>query len=66
MFTLHQRALNGGCGGWVSSISSFVMVMFQGRPLARLCALNPGSPGESTVFEANSRFVAAVVDPTGQ
>jgi len=40
-------------------LSSFVMVMFQGRPLARLCALNPDSPVASTTFVANSRFVAA-------
>jgi len=32
IFTQHHCALNHGCGGWVSSLSSFVMVMFQGRP----------------------------------
>jgi len=38
-FTLHQCATNCGCGGWVSPLSSFVMVTFQGRLVARLCAL---------------------------
>jgi len=41
------------------SLSPF-MVMFQGKPLARLCALNPNSPRASTAFVANSRFVQAM------
>jgi len=48
-----------------SPLSSFVMVMFQGRPLARLCALNPDSAAASTAFVANSRFVAATL-PVGR
>ena len=40
-------------------VSSFDMVMFQGRLFARLCGLNPESPGASTAFVANSRFVPA-------
>jgi len=35
------------------------MVMFQGRPLARLCALNPDSPAASTAFTADAHFVPA-------
>jgi len=30
------------------------MVMFEGRPLARLCALNPDSLAAGTAFVANS------------
>ena len=41
-------------------LSSFVMVMFQGRIFSRLCGLNPDSPGVSTAFLANSRFVPAI------
>ena len=41
-------------------LSSFGMVMFQGRPFARLSALNPDSPAASTAFVANSRFVPAI------
>jgi len=39
------------------------MVMFQERPLARLCALNPDTPGTKgqTVFVGNSRFDAATL-----
>jgi len=40
-------------------LSSFVMAMFQGRLLPRLCALNPDSPTASTAFVANSHFVVA-------
>ena len=40
-------------------LSSFVMVMFQRRPFARLCALNTDSPAASTAFEVNSHFVPA-------
>jgi len=35
------------------------MVMFEGRPLARLFALNPDSPTASTAFVANFGFAAA-------
>jgi len=35
------------------------MVMFQGRLFARLCGLNPVSPGASTAFVADSPFVPA-------
>jgi len=35
------------------------MVISQGAPFARLCALNPGSPAASTAFVANSHFVPA-------
>jgi len=41
-------------------LSPFVMVMFQGRPFARLCALIPNSLAASTAFVANSRFVPAI------
>jgi len=41
------------------------MVMFEGRPLARLCALNPDSPAASTAFVANSHFVADTL-PVGR
>jgi len=37
------------------------MVMFQGRPFLRLCELNPDSPAATTVFVANSTFVAATL-----
>ena len=37
--------------------SSFVMVMFQGRLFTCLYGLNPDSPGASTGFQANFRFV---------
>jgi len=40
-----------------SPSSSFVMVMFRGRPFPCLCALNPDSSAASTVFVANFRFV---------
>ena len=40
-------------------LSQFVMVVLDGRPLARLCALNPDSPEASTAFVANFRFVPA-------
>ena len=40
-------------------LSSFLMVMFQGRLFPHLLALNPDSPAASTTFVANSRFVAA-------
>jgi len=43
------------------SLSSFVMVMFQGRPFPRLCALNPDGPAASAAFVANSHFVAATL-----
>ena len=46
-------------------LSSFVMVMFQGRLFARLCGLNPDSPGANTAFLANSRFVPASL-PVGR
>jgi len=65
IFTLHHCALNRGCGGWVSSLTLFVMVMFQGRLFPRLCAQNPYSPTASTAFLANSRFVAAT-PPVGR
>jgi len=52
IFTLHHCAMNRCCGGWVSSLSSFIMVMFQGRLITRLCALNPDSPRASTAFIA--------------
>jgi len=38
-------------------LSSFVMVMFQGRLFSPLCGLNPDSPGASTAFLDHSRFV---------
>jgi len=41
------------------------MVMFQGRPFPRLCALNPDGPAANTVFVANSRFVAPAL-PDGR
>ena len=41
-------------------LSPFVMVMFQGRPFARLCALIPNSLAASTAFVANSCFVPAI------
>jgi len=41
------------------------MVMFQGRPLDRLCALNPDSPAASTTFVAKSHFVPATL-PVGR
>jgi len=56
---LHPYAMNRGFGGWVSS---FIIVCYGyvwGRPLARLCALNPDSPTASTAFVANIRFVPA-------
>jgi len=46
------------------TLSSFVMIMFQVRPFLHLCALNPDSLTASTVFVANSRFVAATL-PVG-
>jgi len=49
IFTLHHCALNRGCGGWVSSCIT-VCYMFQGRPLDRLCALNPDSQTARTTF----------------
>ena len=42
-------------------MSSFAVVMFQGRLFPRLCALNLDSPAASTAFVANSRFVAATL-----
>ena len=39
-------------------LSQFVMVMFEGRPLARLCAFSD-CPAASTVFVANFGFVPA-------
>jgi len=33
--------------------------MFEERPFARLCALNPNSVAASTAFEENARFVPA-------
>jgi len=59
IFTLHLHAISHGFGGWVSTWPSFVMVMFQRRPFARLCGLNPDSPTASTAFVANSCFVPA-------
>ena len=44
--------------GFLPSLS-FVMVMFQGRPFARLSALNTDSPTACTAFVANSHFVPA-------
>ena len=41
-------------------LSSFGMVMFQGRLFVRLCGLNPDSSGASTAFGANSSFVPAI------
>jgi len=38
-------------------LSSFLMVMFQGRLFVRLCEFNPDNPLASTAFVANSRFV---------
>jgi len=61
IFILHHCAMNRDCGGWVPPLSSFVMVMFQGRPFLRLCELNPDSPAATTVFVANSTFVAATL-----
>jgi len=61
IFTLHRCALNRGCGGWVSFLLSFVMVMFQGRLFPRLCALNPDTPTASTAFVVKSRFVPATL-----
>jgi len=40
-------------------LSFFVMVMFQQRTFAHLSGLNPDSPGASTAFLANSRFLPA-------
>jgi len=36
------------------------MVVFKGKPFARLCALNPDMPAASTAFVANSHFVPAI------
>jgi len=49
--------MNRGFGGYIPPLSQFVMVMFEGRPLARLCPLNPDSPAASTAFVANFGFV---------
>ena len=38
-------------------LSSFVVVMFQGRPFGRLRGLNIDSPAACTAFVANSRFL---------
>jgi len=64
IFTLHHCAPNHGCGGWVPSCI-IVCYIFQGRPLDRLCALNPDSPAESATFVAKSRFVPATI-PVGR
>jgi len=40
-------------------LSSFVVIMFQGRLFARVGGLKPDSPAASTAFVANSRFVPA-------
>jgi len=48
-----------------SSLSSFAMVMFQGRPFPHLCALNADSPAASTAFAVSSRF-ATVTLPVGR
>jgi len=37
-----------------SPLSLFAMVMFEGRPFARLCALNQDRPAKSTALVANS------------
>jgi len=42
-------------------LSSFVMVMIQGRLFAHLCVLKPGNPAASTAFVANPRFVPATL-----
>ena len=47
-------------------LSSFDVVMFQGRPFARLSALNSDSPAASTAFVANSLFVPATLPVGGQ
>jgi len=39
------------------------MVVFEGKPFARLCALNPDNPAASTAFVANSRFVPSCYLP---
>ena len=44
----------------IPSLSLFVMVMFEGRTLARLCVLYPDGPVASTAFVANYRFVPAI------
>jgi len=44
---------------------SLVVVMFQGRLFTRLCGLNPDTPGASTAFLPNSRFVPACL-PVGR
>jgi len=46
-------------------LSSFVMVMFQGKLFARLFGLNPDSSAASTAFVANSRFFPATL-PVGR
>jgi len=61
IFTLHHCALNRGLVAGFPPLSSFVMVMFQGRPLDCLCALNSDSPAASTTFAAKSRFVPATL-----
>ena len=38
IFTLNHCALKGGYGGWFPPLSSFVMVMFQGRRFPGLCS----------------------------
>jgi len=50
IFTLHHCAMNHSCCGWFPPLSSFVMVMFQGRLFPPLRRLNPHSPGASTAF----------------
>jgi len=60
IFTLHHCTMNRGCI-WVSSFIIVSWIMFQGWPLACLCALNPDSPAASTAFPANSRFVPAML-----
>ena len=44
----------------ISTLSPFVMVMFEGRPFARLYALQSDSPVASTAFVANYHFVPAI------
>jgi len=50
IFTLRHCAMNRGCSGWVPPLSSFVMVMIQGRLFSRLCVLNPDSAVASTAL----------------
>jgi len=64
IFTLHHCVMNRCSCGWVSS---FIIVCYDcvsGQAVYRLRGLNPDSPGASTAFVANSRFVPATL-PVG-